>query len=210
MPGRPYDFWLLDLDGTLVDVDTSYARETMSRVGDRLDAGFGPAEAETLWFGSAARRSDLLSARGVDQKRFWTVFDEEEDPAARAEATSLYDDAADFVPSLSTPVGLVTHNQHISPILDTLGIADWFDTVVRCGDGVGWKPDPRPLEVAMTDLDVDRPGPSGAMVGDAPADLGAARNAGLDAVHVDRGGAPPRGGPTGDRQVRTFAELESY
>jgi len=33
-----YDFWLLDLDGTLVD-EWSYTREVFDRVGDRLGRG---------------------------------------------------------------------------------------------------------------------------------------------------------------------------
>ena len=31
-----YDFWILDLDGTLVDVETSYVRDVFDRVGERL------------------------------------------------------------------------------------------------------------------------------------------------------------------------------
>ena len=34
-PNTAYDFWLFDLDGTLVDAEWSYTREVFDRVGDR-------------------------------------------------------------------------------------------------------------------------------------------------------------------------------
>lgn len=43
-----YEFWLFDLDGTLVDVDPGYTREVFDRVGDRLGRRFTDREAETL------------------------------------------------------------------------------------------------------------------------------------------------------------------
>lgn len=207
MAGRRHDFWLLDLDGTVVDVDPAYVEETMGRVGDRLGRSFSRREAERLWHEDEAGRDAVLAAHDVDRERFWRTFHETEDPQARAEATYVYDDAATVVPSLSTPVGLVTHNQHSATILDHLDIGDWFDTVVRGGDSVGWKPDPGPLEAAMADLGVDRADSSGAMAGDAPTDVGAARNAGLEAVHVARGASRPAA-PLGDRWVRTLTDLE--
>ena len=36
MVAREYDYWLLDLDGTLIDVDWSYPRSVFDRVGARL------------------------------------------------------------------------------------------------------------------------------------------------------------------------------
>ena len=189
MPGRPYDFWLFDLDGTVVDVEESYVHEVIGEVGDRLGRAFTERDAERLWYELADDREVVLAAHDVDPAAFWATFHEVDEPAARAEATYVYDDAAAFVPERTAPVGLVTHCQDYltGPILDALDIADWFDTVVCCSDDVGWKPDPRPVELAMADLGVGGPGHAGVMAGDAPTDLGAARNAGLDGVHVRRG-----------------------
>jgi len=186
---RTYDFWLFDLDGTLVDVDPAYPVSVMERVGDRLGRGFTEREAAVLWYGQGAARRELLASHDVSPERFWQVFHEEEAPHERADATYLYDDVEGFLAERTEPVGLVTHCQEYltAPVLDGLGIGDWFDTVVCCDDDIGWKPDPGPVQRAMTELGVGHNGHTGALVGDNPGDIGAARNAGLDGIHVQRG-----------------------
>jgi phosphoglycolate phosphatase len=206
-----YDFWLLDLDGTLVDIEQPYIYEVFDTIGTRLDVTFTDRESELVWYGIGEARNDLLAEKGVSPERFWNVFHEVEDPDRRTEATYLYDDASTLVPSLSGPVGIVTHCQsHLTePVLSALDIGDWFDTVVCCTDETGWKPDPQPVRKAMDDLGV----------GDDPQDIGAARNAGLEAVHVrrrayDRLAPSLRDGGEfssmgADRRVASLAELAS-
>jgi phosphoglycolate phosphatase len=185
---RDYDFWLFDLDGTLVDVDQEYPVEVMERVGDRLGREFSEREAALLWYGQGDARRAFLADRDVDPALFWDIFHEEEDPLARAEATYLYDDVEGFLSERSEPVGLVTHCQEYltEPILNRLDIGDWFDTVVCCDDDIGWKPDPEPVHRAMADLGVAHERRSGVLAGDNPGDIGAAWNAGLDGIHVHR------------------------
>ncbi|PSQ16132.1 HAD family hydrolase [Halobacteriales archaeon QS_8_69_26] len=215
-----YEFWLFDLDGTLVDVRPDYARRRIEEVGDRLGVEFTDYEKGVLWHGLSGVRRPHLSRRGVDPTEFWTAFHETEDAAARAEATFLYDDAA-FVGDLDAPVGLVTHCQRYltEPVLETLGIADWFDAVVCCTEDVGWKPDPAPVRAAMDRLGVDarqvatdggfgRTGAPGVLAGDGPHDVGAAWNTGLDGIHVERHGHDRRGQCVlGDYRVTSFDEL---
>ncbi len=201
-----YDYWLLDLDGTLVDVEWSYVRETFDRVGDRLGRTFSNAEAEGLWYGLGVDREAQIATLGLDRDAFWAALDAVEKPAERVEATTLYEDAA-FVADLDGPVGLVTHCQPFltDPVLEHLDIADWFDTVVCCSDDLGWKPDPTPVERAISDLGVEG---RGVLAGDGANDVGAAWNAGLDAIHVERHGAESRGVCVlGDRRVTSFADL---
>jgi len=183
-----YDFWLLDLDGTLVDIENAYISEVFEKVGRELDVTFTDREAELLWYGIGDARNLLLEERDIDQEQFWRVFHEVENGQSRAAATYLYDDAKSFVPEIDAPVGVVTHCQKYltDPVLDTLDIADWFDTVVCCTDETGWKPDPEPVEKAMRDLGVAHNGHTGVLVGDDPSDVGAAHNAGLASVHVNR------------------------
>jgi len=105
-------------------------------------------------------RGDTLRDLGIDPDAFWPAFHAEEDPDARAEATYLHDDAArllDRVDDTGGPTGLVTHCQRFlaEPVLDRLDLSDRFDAVVCCTDETGWKPDPDPIELAMTDLDVN-------------------------------------------------------
>lgn len=188
MNSSAYDFWLLDLDGTLIDIEQAYIYEVFDTVGEQLGTTFTNREAELLWYGIGEARNDLLAEKGIDQPQFWDVFHEVEQPETRAEATYLYEDASSFVPELDGPVGVVTHCQEYltAPVLAALDIDDWFDTVVCCTDETGWKPDPAPVEQAMSDLGVAHNGHVGVLVGDDPQDIGAAHNAGLDSVHVKR------------------------
>lgn len=183
-----YDFWLLDLDGTLVDIERPYIYHIFDMLGERLKTSFTDREAELVWYGIGDARNEVLDQKGIGPDRFWEVFHDVEDPELRADATYLYDDAPTVVPELNGPVGVVTHCQEYltGPVLSQLDITDWFDTVVCCTDETGWKPDPGPVELAMSDLGVGYNGHSGVLVGDDPQDIGAAQNAGLDAVHVRR------------------------
>lgn len=204
-----YDFWLLDLDGTLVDVEWAYTREIFDRVGGRLGRRFTDEEAEIIWHGLTGSRDAQLQAWGIDPSAFWDVFHAEEDPLVRAEQTFLHEDAA-FVADLDVPAGLVTHCQQFltDPVLDALDIRDWFDVILCCTEETGWKPDPTPVERVMGDLGVGHNGHQGVLAGDGPGDVGAAWNAGLDAIHVERLGPERRGQCVlGDYRVESFDEL---
>jgi len=209
MVAREYDYWLLDLDGTLIDVDWSYPRSVFDRVGDRLGRQFSDREAEILWHGLGGNRNDQLREWGIDPQEFWPAFHDIEDPQRRAEETYLYDDA-EFVGELDCPVGLVTHCQPFlaNPVLDELGIRDWFDTIICCDEELGWKPDPAPMHHAMDQLGVRETRNEGVYAGDGASDVGAAWNAGLDAIHVERHGHDRREHCVlGDYRIETFEEL---
>jgi len=204
-----YDYWLFDLDGTLVDAEWSYRREVFDRVGDRLGYRFSDREADLLWHGLTGPRDEVLRDWGLDPDEFWPAFHDVEDAQVRAQNTYLHDDAA-FVPDLDCPVGLVTHCQQFlaDPVLDHLDIRDWFDAVVCCTDETGWKPDPRPVESVMADLGVAHNGHEGVLAGDGPSDIGAAWNAGLDGIHVERHDPEKRGHCVrADYRVERFDEL---
>lgn len=209
MVADEYDFWLLDLDGTLIDIEWSYTRDVFDTVGERLGREFTDYEAEVLWHGLCGARDAQLLEWGVDPETFWNVFHDVEDPLVRAESTYLYDDAA-FVADLDVPVGLVTHCQRFlaEPVLENVGISDWFDTVVCCTDDTGWKPDSGPVDLAMQDLDVHQLDGRGVLAGDGANDVGAAWNAGLDGIHVERHDPARRKQCVlGDYRVNTFDEL---
>ena len=209
-----YDFWLFDLDGTLVDAEWTYTREVFDRVGDRIGRRFTDREAEVIWHGLGGARDEQLRAWGIDPDAFWTAFHDVEDPAARAAATYLHDDAADLVSALvdaGVPVGVVTHCQAFlaGPVIDRLGVGEWFDAFVSCTPELGWKPDPRPVYHAIERLGFDPADPGrGVLAGDGASDVGAAWNAGLDGVHVERHSPARRGRCVlADRRVSTFDEL---
>ena len=211
-----YDFWLFDLDGTLVDAEWSYTRAVFDRVGDRIGREFTDREAEVIWHGLGGSRDEQLRAWGIDPDPFWTAFHDVEDPAARAAATYLHDDAADLVSELSAadvPVGVVTHCQEFlaEPVVDRLDIGGWFDAFVSCTPDLGWKPDPRPVYHTIERLGRDPTDPGrGVLVGDGASDIGAAWNAGLDGIHIERHSPTRRGHCVlADRRVSSFAELSA-
>ena len=206
-----YDFWLFDLDGTLIDTEWDYTRDVFDRVGDRLGRPFSDREAEIIWHGLGGPRDPQLRAWGVDPEAFWAVFHDEEHPLARAESTYLHPDAVDFLSELDAPAGVVTHCQPFltGPVLEHLDIADWFETVVCCGEQVGWKPDPAPVVHAMAEMGVTN-GQRGVLAGDGESDIGAAWNAGLDGIHIERHGPTHRGRCVlGDYRVDSFERLLS-
>jgi len=207
-----YDFWLLDLDGTVVDVEPDYVHRVVRECADRVGTTVTDREAEAVWYGGDARER-VFDRRGVDSEAFWAVFHEVDVAERRAAASYVYEDAAAVVPDLPGPVGVVTHCQEYltGPVIEALGIDDWFDTVVCCTQETGWKPDPGPVELAVQRLGVDSG--RGVLAGDDPRDVEAAHNAGLDGVQVVRerhghtatrtaadGGAPAR-------QVRRLTDL---
>jgi len=210
MTGSGYDFWLLDLDGTVLDVERSYIHETMREVGHRLGHDFSAREAELLWYGIGNARETLLAEADIDADRFWRTFHAVEEPDSRGRSTYVYDDAEAFMSQVEAPVGVVTHCQEYLtlPILDQLGIDDWFETVVCCDDETGWKPDPNPVELAMNEMGMGRNGHAGAMAGDMPADVRAAHNAGLDGIHVSRPDRNWEGDRVlGDRRISALTDL---
>lgn len=204
-----FDFWVFDLDGTLIDIEPWYRRALLDRIGTRLNYRFSDHEVDRLWYGLGEGRAEVLQSAGIDPDRFWRVFHDEEDPMARARASFLYEDAA-VVATLDGPVGLVTHCQQYltDPVLRTLGIQDWFDAVVCCTDATGWKPAPGPVDLTMSEMGVDPARSQGALVGDDPDDSGAAWNAGLASIHVQRYDPLARGQCIlGDHRVTSLWDL---
>ncbi len=212
MNSGDYDFWLLDLDGTLIDVEQQYIYDVMNTVGTRFGVGFSEWDAEQLWYGPSHSRAIVMDRHGIDPEPFWDAFHEIEAPERRAAASHLYPDTEPFVQAVDAPVGLVTHCQEFltGPVLERLGIADWFDTIVCCSDETGWKPDPGPVELAIEQLDVSTES-SGVLVGDDPSDVGAAWNAGLTGIHIQRR-SPNRVGQCvrGDRRIDSLTELREH
>ena len=189
----PYDVWLFDLDGTIVDVERDYAMDVIERTGRAMDYSFSDEQALELWYSLGDSPSSQLRRWGLDPVEFWETFHAVEDPEQRVEHTFLYSDAS-IIADIEAPVGLVTHCQPYlaEPVLDELDIVDWFDVTICCNDDLGWKPDPAPIERAIRELGLSTAA-SGAVVGDSPNDIGAAWNAGLDGIHVERHGHDQRG-----------------
>jgi phosphoglycolate phosphatase len=202
------DVLVTDLDGTVVDVRRDHVLAAIDRVGERLGCAFDEREAVRLWYGTDGLRRQILSAHEIDVTEFWRTYEAIRTPDDRVAATYLYDDAA-RLGELDRPLGIVTHcpERVTTRVLAALDIADWFDTVVCCHEGLGWKPDPAPVERALAELGVGSDS-EGVLTGDGAGDIGAAWNAGLEGVHVARHDPAVRGQCVrADRRVQTFTEL---
>ena len=65
--------------------------------------------------------------------------------------------------------------------LTTAGLLQYFHTVVGADDTDSHKPDPEPIFLALDRMVADRPGDA-VFIGDSPADIWAARNAGIRSI----------------------------
>ena len=209
-----HDFWLFDLDGTVVDASWTYTRSVFDEVGTRLERNFSDTEAEILWHGLQGNRNPRFRSWCIDPRQVWDGFHTGEDPQRRAEATYLHYDAASVIRELldnDIPVGVVTHCQDFlaQPVLSHLGIHNWFETVVTCTPDLGWKPDPAPVYHAIEQLStVELAQDTGVLIGDSASDIGAAWNAGLTGVHVERHSPDIRGQCViADHRVKQLTDL---
>ncbi len=187
---------LIDVDGTLVDSvpDLAFCVDEMLK---QLDMPTRGEAAVRHWVGNGVER---LVKRGLIN-----ALDGEPDEALYnralpifralyAENTSkrscLYEgvpEALEFLKTTGVKIGCVTNkaSEFTLPILEDLGISDYFETVL-CGDMVERKkPDPMPLLQSAEKLGVAPE--SSMMLGDSMSDVKAARAAGFSIVCMSYG-----------------------
>ena len=211
---------LFDLDGTLIDSvpDLALAINEMLR-----ELGRSPYDEETIrfWIGNGSAmlvRRALAGSREIPEG-----FDEELYARAHAifleryarvlaRATRPYPQVPETLELLKARgyrMAIVTNKpgQFVAPILERLGLAEYFDLIVGGEDLPVKKPDPAPLLYACEELGVS-PGKA-LMVGDSANDILAAKSAGIPVLAVAYGythGTPVEEyGP--DRVVERFGEL---
>jgi pyrophosphatase PpaX len=174
---------LWDMDDTLLDTlagrmnALAYAHETL--LGE-------PVDAIALW---RSHRGGSLEAMGqrlvgdnwatfarVYRERYYSLVREIR-PYDGVEAVLRYFHGADI------PMGVVTSKISYGAIeeLTTAGLLGFFHSVVGCDDTDNHKPDPEPVFAALDRMMVDRY-EQVLFVGDSPADIWAARNAGVKSV----------------------------
>jgi len=187
---------LIDVDGTLVDSvpDLAYCVDEMMMQLGR------PAYGEDMvrnWVGNGVERLTRRALIGQldgepDDELFekaYPVFLDLYDKNV-CERSCLYDgvrEALDFLKTSNIKIGCVTNKnaQFTLPILEKLGVKDYFEIII-CGDTLAKKkPDPLPLLHAAEQLGV-KPEES-LMLGDSMSDVKAARAAGFDIVCMSYG-----------------------
>jgi len=190
------DMVLIDVDGTLVDSvpDLAWCVDAMMRELGLPEHG----EAKVRhWVGNGVERLVIRALIGKldgepDEALYNKALPIFRDLYSKntSKRSHLYDgvsEALEFLKSTDVRIGCVTNkaSQFTLPILEDLGIKDYFETVL-CGDMVERKkPDPLPLLMVAEQLNVEPK--ASLMLGDSMSDVKAARAAGFDIICMSYG-----------------------
>lgn len=194
---------LWDLDGTLVDsagdiaaaMDRTLLRTGREPLGERMVRTF---------IGEGARKlvdRCVVAAGGTPQHDDLAVFFEEYGQGLVVQ-TRVYAGLGAVLDAVRSPMAIVTNKPEgfSRSIADRLNLTRYFPVIVGGDTLAVRKPDPGPLVEALRQLGAEQ----GVMVGDGPADVGAARALGMRMVGVGWGIAAPVGA---DRLVETAEGL---
>jgi phosphoglycolate phosphatase len=187
---------LIDVDGTLVDSvpDLAYCVDAMMSELGMPERG---EKRVRHWVGNGVER--LVKRALVNQ------LDGEPDEALFSKALPVFEalyrentskrsrlyqgvkEALDFLKTTGVRLGCVTNkaSQFTLPLLQDLGVHDYFEIII-CGDMVERKkPDPMPLLQAAEQLETEAK--ASMMLGDSMSDVNAARAAGFQIVCMSYG-----------------------
>ena len=187
---------LIDVDGTLVDSvpDLAYCVDAMMTELGMPERG---ERRVRHWVGNGVER--LVKRALINQ------IDGEPDKAMFARALPVFEalyrentskrsclypgvkEALDFLQTTGVRMGCVTNkaSQFTLPLLQDLGVRDYFEIII-CGDMVERKkPDPMPLLQAAEQLETEPQ--ASMMLGDSMSDVNAARAAGFQIVCMSYG-----------------------
>ena len=194
---------LWDLDGTLVDS----AGDIAGAIDRMLVATGRPALGEArvrTFIGDGARRlvDQCVAAVGGEASATDLAIFLAEYHAFPVVHTRMFDGIADVLAAVDAPQAVVTNKPEALTriILDRLGLARHFGAIIGGDTLPTRKPDAAPVRVALQQLGVT----TGLLIGDGPADVGAARAAGIPLLGVGWGIAHPLGT---DRLFATPAAL---
>ena len=181
---RNFDGFIFDIDGTLTSTnDLIFA--TFNHVADKylnrtftnqeIIAMFGPTEDGIL---TEIMGKDYGAAR-KDYFKFYT--------AQHNEMADIYEgikEVLEIIKSAGLPLSIYTGKGRDSSLitLEMIGVLDYFDMVVTGDDVKVHKPSPEGIDVFIEKFNLQRD--RVLMVGDAPADIKAARNAGIKNAEV--------------------------
>jgi len=217
----PVDAVLFDLDDTLCVYERS-ADEVLSVAFEAV--GVDPFFTGEEYVARFEEFTDAGEEIEAIREASFAAFAEEagRDPAIGRAIAEVYEDerdgrAVEFTPGAEAaldslddryPLGMVTNGDPglQSPKLDSLGIADRFETVVHGGVDAPYKPNPEPFYRALDEFDVD---PDRAVhVGNSlEADVRGALAAGLRAVWYANGTPASDPRPRPHHVVRSIREV---
>jgi phosphoglycolate phosphatase len=197
---------LWDLDGTLVDSAADIASAIDHTLAARGLAPIGLARVRGF-IGDGARylvERSWAAAGGTagpdDVAAFLAYYAEH-----LVDTTHLHPpDIVELLARIDAPQAVVTNKPEANArrVLETLGLTPYFPVVIGGDTLPTRKPDPAMLHEALQRLGATR----GVLVGDGPADVGAARAAGMWMIGVDWGIGQPVGA---DVRVGTVQALRA-
>ena len=184
---------LFDLDGVIVDT-AKYHYRAWKRLAAELGFDFRPSDNERLKGVSRDRSLEILLELGGLQDRFTSAQRAELasrktawyiEYIAEMDKTELLPGSRDCIAALRArriKTALCTASKNSPLILERLGIASWFDTVVDGNRVTKAKPDPEVFLTAASDLGVAVD--DCVVFEDARAGIEAAKRAGMYAIGV--------------------------
>lgn len=205
---QPYDAFILDMDGTLVDSGEFHARAFADAVLEQSGYALTPDEHHEFFASHSKPFTEVLNRRhglSLDPEQVLQIKRKRMEEIFTAE---LFEGAGAFLAAWHgrKPMALATNSPRsfTLPTLEAVGILHRFDCIITSDEVTHRKPHPEIFEIALQRLGVD---PLATLVfEDQLIGVEAARLAGCRVVGVDNG-QPVRFPP--DVPVTTWKELSS-
>lgn len=179
-----YQAVLFDLDGTLIDTNELIIQTFQTVLDERFPGKYsresilpflGPTLRETFMSVDAEQVDDLIAAY-----RKWNI----ENHDSMVQAFPGVEETVKQLAASGVKLAIVStkRNDMILRALDVMNLRDYFDVIVGLDDVKNAKPDPEPVQLALSKLGI---APEHAlMVGDNFHDIISARAAGVKSVAV--------------------------
>ena len=204
--------FIFDLDGVIVDT-AKYHYLAWKQLADQLDIPFTIQDNEKFKGVSRKRCLELLLEMGglqVSQDQFESWLEEKNADYLKyigtMDASEILPDVSrvlDFLKGRNVPMALGSASKNAVPILEKVGLTDYFSTVVDGTQVVKAKPDPEVFLIAASRLDL----PPGAcvVIEDAQAGIAAANTAGMYSIGIGEAEVLPEA----DTVFRDFTEMQT-
>ena len=183
--------FIFDLDGVIVDT-AKYHYLAWKQLADHLDIPFTIQDNEKFKGVSRKRCLELLLEMGglqVSRDQFESWLEEKNADylkyIATMDASEILPDVSrvlDFLKGRNIPMALGSASKNAVPILEKVGLTDYFNTVVDGTQVVKAKPDPEVFLIAASRLDLS-PGAC-VVIEDSQAGIAAANTAGMYSLGI--------------------------
>jgi beta-phosphoglucomutase len=202
--------FIFDLDGVIVDT-AKYHYLAWKHLADHLGISFSPEDNERFKGVSRRRCLEMLLEMGdisVSSQQFDAWLHEKNEDylkyISRMDASEILPDVTrvlDYLRERKVPMALGSASKNAVPILEKVGLMDYFETVVDGTQVVKAKPDPEVFLIAASRL--GQPTSACVVVEDALAGIEAANTAGMYSLGI----GDPKVLRDADRVFRDFTEI---